>query len=208
MKTIIALTFAILLLSLAHQASAGIFDHSRRGFCLGAGVGLAPLAGYTTDYYCFYTEEQGTFTVTKPAFSVDFFFGYGLNRRDILTVRFQISDPAEDDPPCTRPADAWYIVDYKEPLPRIYQIYSGPVWYHFFRDDDNAVFSEIGLGAASHDEPGKADPGWGFLFGGGFETGPGWLISLEFSRGISHGKDTGQKFTLNSLNLMFTRYWY
>ena len=195
----------VLALLIVHSYS-GAFDKSRKGFCLGAGIGVAPLANYSTDYYCYYNDRRGTLSVNQPSFASNFFIGYGWDQRNILVLEFQMTTTEEKEPPCPRPPWSWSI--YIGPEPTIYQIYIGPLWYHYFSDAENAYFSMVGLGLAYHDEFGNTDPGLGIMLGGGYGIGRRLLISSRFFHGTSHPEYIGQQHNLNSWSILLTKFWY
>ena len=176
---------------------------SRKGPHIGLGLGLAPIAGYSVDYYCWYDESEGTLTVTKPALAFNMLLGYAWNERNFIALEFQMSYVDKEDPPCPEPDWDWSFSWHIGPEPAIYQIYMGPVWYHYFGPGEKEFFSLVGIGFAYHDRIDETDPGLGAVVGGGYEVSRNFTISLRYFQGTSQYKYGGE-YRIRSLSLLFS----
>lgn len=198
--------FLVLLILLLLHSLANPFDKLRKGFCLGFGLGIAPYAGYSVDYHCWYDNSEGTLSASDVSAAVNFLIGYGWNDKNILVVEFQFTSIPEEDPPCPEPSWSFHL--YIGPEPTVEQVYYGPVWYHFFSSSRKGPFSLFGLGLAFHDQPDETEPGLGIIFGGGHEIGRGWNISARYFRGNSYNDYGGPQYRLKSLSFLLTKVWY
>lgn len=162
---------AVVILSavfLTLSASVAGFDGQRKGLVLGAGLGFAPVAHWSTDNQGRNIDENVT------AFGEYLLIGYGWNERNILAVKATMTLYNSDL------YDAGMI-----------QGFGGLAWYHYFGKPGNSFFSIAGGGVS---RMGKTFEGIKIHFGDdGFgdlpeapktATGPAYLIGggYEFLR--------------------------
>jgi hypothetical protein len=153
---------------LALSASVAAFDGQRKGLVLGAGLGFAPVAHWSSEYQGRQIDESVT------GFGEYLLIGYGWDQRNILAVKAVMTLYNSDL------YDAGMI-----------QGFGGLAWYHYYGKPGNSFFSIAGGGVS---RMGKTFEGIKIHFGDdGFvdspeapktATGPAYLIGggWEFLR--------------------------
>ena len=154
------------LLTVALASSASAFDGKRKGFVLGGGLGVAPVAGWDDDHS---GEDFG------PGLGIQFIIGYAWNGRNMIVYEGN-------------------VVGWESKVGsvsfNVVQGFNGVSWYHYYGPKGGTIFSVLGAGAyvLDWDYPGSSlsgshDPGGGVLIGGGYEFSPHWQAGLYVSGG-------------------------
>lgn len=182
---------------LAGVGPAHAFDHQRKGFVMGGGVGFAPYASLKS------SGESGFETPvneSSPGFAFQFVIGYAWSERNWLVYEGNVVG---------RSSDAYDI--------GVYQGFNGVSWYHAYGPRGAAWVTALGAGAqvASSDDyiriafnqPLPAGPpsdlGPGLLVGVGREFKPRWSVMLYGTTGTTKDFDVDFRQSDVSLNLMY-----
>lgn len=172
-----ALIAALLLLTLASSSSA--FDGIREGFVLGGGLGFGPFA-----------EVSNGTKHDNAGFATNFLIGYAWDERNMIVYLrdavFYVDEIHEGDEEVSA------------------QGFGGIGYYHYFGLPGQSAFVACGIGLQDwvtlydiHEAP---DPGFGFLFGGGYE----FTRHLQVHGSLSLGRVRENKTYLNLLQLLIT----
>jgi hypothetical protein len=197
----------IILAVIILNSDSGAFDKSRRGFTLGLGLGVAPMARYSLDINC--GGSIRSFSLTKPSIAFHLLAGYGWNERNVFTFELNINSVREDEEPCgPPPPGSWHWHFRIGPPPEILLVYLGPIWYHYLKPVGKSFLTIAGLGLAYHDSIDDTNPGLGILLGGGYDFGGGFIANVRYFHGTSKSKWGGTEYRLDSLSLLLSKMWY
>ncbi|MCH9031726.1 MAG: hypothetical protein IIB00_05645, partial [candidate division Zixibacteria bacterium] len=155
------LILGALVLTLLSVDTSWAFDGNRRGFVLGGGLGFAPVASW----------DGGFADESKAGVAANLFLGYGWNDVNLIVAEGNL---------------AVYKSDFGDAT--ITQGFSGVAWYHYFGPAGQSFYSTLGAGAYTFDfeiagQTGSNDPGFGALFGVGYEFSKHYQIGGVFSFG-------------------------
>lgn len=156
--TVLALGAALLL-----PALASAFDGQRKGFVMGGGLGVVPVAHWSSTY------DEAKIHENVATWGQHLFLGYGLDDRNIIALEANITPYGSD----VFEAD-------------IVQGFGGLSWYHYFGKPGKTFFAVGGLGVSrmvehlggkitfefggeDHPYAPNGATGMGYLIGGGFE---------------------------------------
>jgi len=161
LEIMIRQTCSIAAVFLLMMGSASAFDHNRRGFALGFGIGFSPSASWKTDPY-YLPENTG-----HSGFAAHALIGGGINEHNILVSEWNMvrySNPTE-----LVPAKSVSILQWHWAIS----------WYHYYGQTGKSLYSVLGIG------PYFLTPAWNELteFGGAIMLGAGY----EFTRHLQIG---------------------
>ena len=199
MKHITILFSAAVLFALSVSVAA--FDGQRKGLVLGAGIGLVPVAHWSTEY-------QGR-TINENVTGMGEFLlvGYGWDQRNILALKAIMT-----------------LYDSELFDAGIVQGFGGLSWYHYFGKPGNSFFSIAGAGVSRMGEtfegihihinfdgfeddtpeaPSTAT-GLAYLIGGGYE----FLRHYQLSVFVVGGSPSqhGHHYGIYDVNLMLSAF--
>jgi hypothetical protein len=161
------LLVAGLVLSLVATSSAMAFDGRRKGFVLGGGLGLAPVASWN--------EAGPSYEDTGVGAGFNLLTGYAWDEFNMIVYEGNIAV-------------------YRSEIGGIdftaYQGTNGASWYHYFGPTGRTFFTVAGIAfyIFNGDVSGmsfKNDPGFGGLVGGGYEFARHWQVGAYFSAGTT-----------------------
>ena len=176
MKKFVVLTI-VALLAMACTASA--FDGVRKGFVLGGGLGVAPVAKWEGDVIPFGATK---WEESKAGVAVNFLIGYAWDEQNMIVADANVVAYQSD-------MDEFTFISQK---PTVAQGFSGFSWYHYFGPAGKSWFSTFGLGTYSFQAEweinnvtveAKNEEGFGWLVGGGYEFSKHWQVGAWLSAG-------------------------
>jgi hypothetical protein len=159
-----------LVLSLVVTSSAMAFDGRRKGFVLGGGLGLAPIATWEGDL-----GNISDFEDTGIGGGLQILIGYAWDEFNMIV--YEGNGVAYES--------EVFIVDFTA-----YQGFTGASWYHYFGPSGRTFFTVVGIGFYFFEGEFEHtnvtfenDPGGGVLFGGGYEFARHWQVAGFVSAG-------------------------
>ncbi len=182
MKRILVLLLVFLLV---FMTSTQAFDGKRKGFVLGGGLGLAPVARWSTSGL----DESSV------GYGGNGLIGLGWDEQNLIVLES---------------SDVLYKSDIFDC--DLSQLFFGPTWYHYFDSREKSFFSAVGIGGyvfglppfysyiSIHIGPGELPPappsharGLGYLIGSGYQLTRHYQIGVYLSGGKTseHGRDFG-----------------
>jgi len=163
----IVLLAAVATVALMNSAMA--FDGNRRGFVLGGGLGIAPLASWNSNLPG-NQEDQGA----EPGYNI--IIGYAWNQGNMIVFE--------------RNAIPYFETEISGAEVTVSQGFSGITWYHYFGQPGRSFFTAAGGGAYffwfeddDSDFDGTNDVGGAFLVGGGYEFLKHWQVGTYVAAG-------------------------
>ncbi|MCP4566939.1 MAG: porin family protein [FCB group bacterium] len=167
-KACVLLVISILILS---SAALG-FDGNRKGFVLGGGLGFSPASNWKTELV---PDLELEFEETKAGIGVNLLLGYAFDEYNMLVVEGNVAgyETGFDDLTAT-------------------QGFGGVAWYHYFGAKGATFFTTVGMGSYNFElklkkdnieVSGSNDPGFGMLFGVGYEFSRHFQAGAYFSFG-------------------------
>ena len=150
------------------------FDHDRRGFVLGAGIGFSPSASWNTNSH-YLPDNTG-----HSGFAVHVLIGGGQSQHDVFVSEWNAvwySTPTD-----FVPANAVSVIQWQ----------LAASWYHFYKRPDKSLFTVVGCG------PYFLTPAWNKLkeFGGAVLLGAGYEFTRHMQIGVYYS--IGREFGLGS----------
>ncbi|UCE23597.1 MAG: hypothetical protein JSU74_09870 [Candidatus Zixiibacteriota bacterium] len=188
MKPVRILTVALIILAMASTASA--FDGYRKGFVLGGGLGIGPVAKTSVDGF------SGSYD--KSGLAMNFLIGYAWDEQNMIVfLRDGILY-----------SETWEVsfggVLYFRDKINIIQGFSGVGYYHYFGPVGKSFFITAGLGAqdwtALDEDYDSNDYGAAILFGGGYE----FARHVQVYGSVWFGSTSDNFYDYNHSQLMFT----
>ncbi len=181
-KFVVTTLFITLILSL----SANAFDGNRKGFVIGCGLGLGPVA-----------KTDG---VNNPGFALNFLFGYAWDEQNMIVYLEDVIAYTEKS------------YDGKNLL--VLQGFQGIGYFHYFGPQGKSFFINGGLGiqgwtAIDLDDESSSfwssnnesdEIGLGFLIGGGYE----FAGHVQFYSSFSFGKSSDDYYNYNHRQLQIS----
>ncbi len=155
------------------------FNGMRKGFVLGGGLGVAPVARI----------EVGSYDESRVGGAANFLIGYGWDEQNLLVFEGNGTSYKPDIGP-----DAMFS-----------QGFGGPAWYHYFKPVARTFFTVVGVGfySFSYDiedgEEDSNDSGLGLMGGVGYEFARHWQVSFV----VNGGKTDGPFNDATHLNVEF-----
>jgi len=146
------------------------FDGLRKGFVLGGGLGFSPVAKWSVD-----ESIPGFGTLkgdeSKTGVGAQLLIGYAWDESNMIVWESNVT--------------AYESEDWDETLG---QGIGGASWYHYFGLPGKSAFTTVGLGVYIWDNSvlsdlEEIDPGFGLLFGGGYEFARHWQVGGYLSFG-------------------------
>jgi hypothetical protein len=183
------------LLLFAHSASG--FDGERKGFVLGGGLGFAPVAEWTRDYGQYSNRDN------QASLGLHIIVGHAWDDHNMIVY--------EGNATAFRQREQDVIPFPDEELPSLLanddvlgQGFNGAAWYHYYGEPGRTMFSTVGFGlyVFDHDSRLDSDPGYGVLFGGGYEFSRHWQAGAYFSFGETERE--GEAYKHVHLNVLVT----
>ena len=166
--------FVILAIFLLLLSSTGFaFDGSRKGFVLGGGLGLAPVAKWEGDPIPWFMTK---YDESRVGLGLNLLIGYAWDEFNMIVYEGNM---------VAYQSDLLYNVD-------IIQGFNGAAWYHYFGPQGKTFFSTVGLGVYTFDlewqyenvtVSGSNDPGIALMIGGGYEFARHFQAGLYVSTG-------------------------
>ena len=156
----------VLLLALtALPASSSAFNGERKGFVLGGGLGLAPMARWSVDVF------GDSYDESKVGFGVQLVIGYAWDEFNMIVYEGNVTGFSQD------------FGSYGSQS--IAQGFNGASWYHYFGPKGCTFFTTAGLGFYYFDveDFDTNDAGIGYLLGGGYEFTPHVQAGIYLSGG-------------------------
>lgn len=156
---------AVIVLAVATPSHA--FNGKRKGFVLGGGLGVAPLARI----------EVGSYDESRVGVASNFLIGYGWDEQNLLVFEGNGTSYKPDAGP-----DAMFS-----------QGFGGPAFYHYFKPAAPTFFTVAGVGFYSFwydiedGEEDSNDSGLGLMGGVGYEFSRHWQVSLVVNGGKTDG---------------------
>jgi len=156
---------AVIVLAVASPSMA--FNGKRKGFVLGGGLGVAPVARI---------ESEGI-DESRVGFASNFLIGYGWDEQNLLVF--------EGNGTTFKP-DTDLDVTFS-------QGFAGPTWYHYFKPVAPTFFTVAGVGFYSFwydiedGEEDSNDSGLGLMGGVGYEFARHWQVSFVVNGGKTDG---------------------
>jgi hypothetical protein len=136
----------LLLIGLLLPLTSHGFDGQRKGFVVGFGLGMAPVANWSQD-------ELGI-DETESSYGIQFLAGYAWDDRNMLVY---------DGFGALRKSSNYdaYLLQNGERIS----------WYHYFRPGAQGLYTMVGVGRMYLDSElcGVESSGWHISFGGGYE---------------------------------------
>ena len=153
------------ILSILLAGSALGFDGDRKGFVLGGGLGIAPMAKWSVELGSDDYDEENT------GLALHILIGGAIDEKNMIVYEGNATAYTTD------------ILDKTAA-----QSFNGAVWYHYFGNTGKSAFTAVGLGFYSFkvEDFDANDPGLGILLGGGYEFSKHW----QFGAYLSFGKTT------------------
>lgn len=151
----------------ACTSGAQAFDGQRKGFVLGGGLGIAPVASWDSGFPLF--EES------KAGLGLNILIGYAWDEQNMIVYEGN---------------GVGYKSDFGDA--NITQMFNGAVWYHYFGPKGKSFFTSAGLGvyqfvfefqSGSFSASGSNDVGGAILLGAGYEFSPHYQVAAYVSSG-------------------------
>jgi hypothetical protein len=164
--------------------ASSAFDGERKGIVLGGGVGLSPMARWSTEL-----ASESKFGV-----GLHFFAGYAWDEQNMIGYEnngtVYHSDYYNSDS----------LVGSGDLLTA--QGFQGASWYHYWGQRARAFFTAVGLGLCefSRGEGYHSDPGGAYLLGAGYQFTRRLQAGFYFSAGRT--ADAGPDFAHRHLSLL------
>jgi len=164
--------------------AAAAFDGNRKGIVLGGGVGLSPIARWSTEF-----ASESKFGV-----GLHFFAGYAWNEQNMIgyerNVTVYHSDYYNSDS----------LVGSGDLLTA--QGFQGASWYHYWGQLTRAFYTVVGLGLCEFSRGGgyHSDLGGAYLLGAGYQFTRRLQAGIYFSAGRT--SDAGPDFAHRHLSLL------
>jgi hypothetical protein len=173
MKCILPMLIALLVIL---PITSSAFDGERKGLAVGGGLGVAPVAQFST---------KGNFG-RSTGLALQFVVGYAWSSHNLLALEVNGAFYANDQ------FNSSSLLSEEDFLTS--QGFEGAAWYHYFGTEGESLFTATGLGLYSFNRGRHyhSDRGAGYLIGGGFEFLPHFQIGLYFSGGRTF--DAGHNF--------------
>ncbi len=171
------------LLTITLVATASAFDGTRKGFVLGGGLGLGPVASISVDGLSSASED-------KSGLALNLLIGYAWDEQNMLVylrdgVLFSV------DVALGKSVNA-------------IQGFSGLGWYHYFGPVGHTAFVVGGLGLQDYtsldSDYESNDPGFGMLLGGGYE----FARHIQVHGALSFGKTSFSVVDFNHSQIVIT----
>ncbi len=180
--------FSAMILLLVTSSASG-FDGQRKGFVLGGGAGIVPVAHWKVDIAFFGLE--GSADENRVGFGLQFVIGGAFDEHNMLVYEGNASGFSSD------------LLDES-----IAQGFNGAAWYHYFGDVGKSAFTALGLGLY-YFQVGDYDPtnaGGAILLGGGYEFARHWQVGLYLTVGKTSesGYGASADFEHANLSLIFS----
>ena len=171
------------------------FDGNRQGFVLGGGLGISPASKWKTDIF---PELDLAFEETKAGIGVNILIGYAWDEYNMLVLEGNV---------------AGYETGFDNLTAT--QGFGGLAWYHYYGAKGATFFTTVGIGSYNFEleykydnikVSGSNDPGFGMLFGLGYEFTRHFQAGAYFSFGktkaIDERNDVEVEFDHAHINLM------
>ncbi|MFH1699116.1 MAG: outer membrane beta-barrel protein [Candidatus Zixiibacteriota bacterium] len=189
--------YLLLLVTLILCSTAVGFDGDRKGFVLGGGLGFSPASKWKTELI---PDLNLAFEETKAGLGVNLLLGYAWDEYNMLVLEGNV---------------AGYETDLKNVTAT--QGFGGVAWYHYYGAKGSSFFTTVGVGGYNFElefkkdnitVSGSNDPGFGMLFGAGYEFAPHFQAGAYFSFGktksVDDSTNTEVEFDHAHINLMVT----
>jgi hypothetical protein len=175
---LLILVLAVVLLA----GSASAFDNMRKGFVMGGGLGVAPVASWSTSVEIFFVGSV-TLDENNAGIGANIVIGYAWDEQNMIVYEANVAATKSD-----------FFIDRQ-----VGQGYSGPVWYHYFKPDDNSFFTAAGLGFYYFkvEDFEENDLGLAYLIGGGYE----FARHVQVGAYLSGGKTSDRGIDFNHQHL-------
>ena len=154
LKSTRVLIVVVLVVLLASSVSA--FNGLRKGFVLGGGLGVTPMA----------RVSSGDYDRTKVGAGGHIVIGYAWDEFNMIVYESNATV-------------------YEVRSTQIAQGFGGASWYHYFGPQGKSFFTVAGIGFAYYEEEDfdANDPGAAYLIGAGYEFARHFQVALYFSGG-------------------------
>jgi len=175
-----ALSVALAMLPAASSA----FDGNRKGLVLGGGVGVSPVARWST-------EGIGESMV---GLGMHIVAGYAWDEHNVIVYEGNLTFFSSDYYNSTSLFGSSSLLSA--------QGIDAASWYHYAGPAGRSFFTVVGLGLCVFDrgEAYHSDSGGGYLLGGGYEFARHFQVGLYFSGGRTF--DAGHDFAHRHLSLL------
>lgn len=164
------LLVCLLVVAVLIPATSSAFDGMRKGFVLGGGLGVAPMAKWSV-------ESGGeSFDESKVGFGLHVVIGYAWDEFNMIVYEGNIAGYTSDE---------FYNTITGQSL-TLAQGFNGASWYHYFGPQGKSFFTVVGGGFYIFDVEDASDawdPGLGYLVGGGYEFARHFQIAGYLSGG-------------------------
>ena len=171
------------LLTIAVVATASGFDGARKGFVMGGGLGLGPVAHMSVDGLSSLSDD-------KAGLAVNLLIGYAWDERNMLVY--------------LRDGVFFSVPGVLGESVKAIQGFSGVGWYHYFGPVGQTAFIAGGLGLQDYtsldSDYESNDPGFGMLLGGGFE----FTRHVQVYGALSFGKTSFSVVDFNHSQIVIT----
>jgi hypothetical protein len=184
MKMRVVLLLGVLVFLIPNISKA--FDGARKGFVMGAGIGLGALSTWTLDDKSI--DESGMGIGSNVT------LGYGLDDQNLINWQWNGNS---------------YDIEYFDHLG--VQFFTGPTWYHYFTGKTKSLFSVVGFWeyAVWNTGEGYYATGKAVLVGAGYEFARHFQIGAYYVHARTHKSccrlDKGNN---NHLNILVTALAY
>ncbi|MBD3297495.1 MAG: outer membrane beta-barrel protein [candidate division Zixibacteria bacterium] len=180
------------LLTVLLTTTANAFDGIRRGFVVGAGVGLTANAGWSADFSIIPDQSDNT-----AGFGGAFLLGYAWDNQNMIVLEANGTRYSTD-------------IGTREDV-SVVQGFVGPAWYHYFGPTGTSMYTVVGAGAYifqwEHDALGfsdENDPGPGVVVGGGYEFTDQLQVGISVGAGRTEESEAGTRFDHTHINVMLS----
>ncbi len=183
MKRLLPVLMIVLLMI---PVASSAFDGERKGFALGGGLGVAPVAQFTTE------GNSGR----SAGLALQFVLGYAWDNHNLTALEFNGAGYSNSQfNNSSLMSSSSFLTS---------QSFNGAAWYHYFGTEGKSLFTATGLGLYSFNRGPRyhSDRGAGYLIGGGFEFLPHFQIGLYFSGGRTF--DAGHNFDHKHFSILLT----
>lgn len=162
----------LVIAALCLNSAAFSFDGNRKGLVLGGGLGISPASNWKTDVV---PDLNLSFEETKAGVGVNLLIGYAWDEFNMLVLEGNV---------------AGFETGYRNVTAT--QGFGGVAWYHYFGPKGASFFTTVGAGSYNFELElkqdnitisGENDPGFGMLFGAGFEFARHFQAGAYFSFG-------------------------